>query len=116
MRGKKMIITFIAFLSLAGLMGLCMLVFSARQPKPPRITLFAHGFVSVTGMVLLLVYSFGENRESLASISLFALAAMGGLVMLMRDLAGKFTPRWLAFLHGTVAISGFVFIIYKMFY
>ncbi len=108
-----MIITFIAFLSLAGVIGVCMQIFSARISRPRRITLLSHGCVSLTGLFLLLFYSFGEIRQSIESVALFAVASVGGLYMLMRDLAGKFTPSWAAFLHGMLAIGGFTFIIYN---
>jgi hypothetical protein len=43
----------------------------------------------------------------IASIVLFVLAALGGITLFIRDIQHKPLPKWLAIMHGLVAIIGF---------
>jgi hypothetical protein len=45
------------------------------------------------------------------SIVLFVMAALGGLVLIYRDMTGKSIPKWLAVGHGLIAVAGFIFLL-----
>jgi uncharacterized membrane protein HdeD (DUF308 family) len=106
-----MFLTAIAFLSLSGVFGLCIEVFSFKRTSAFSLKVFAHGFVAITGLLMLFSYAFNQQQEALQTIILFVLAAIGGLVSLALDLAGRFTPGWMAVLHVIVSVCGFILLV-----
>jgi hypothetical protein len=45
------------------------------------------------------------------SAVLFVIAALGGFIMMARDVTGKSIPKWLAVVHGLLAVTGFVLLL-----
>ncbi|MGA2614481.1 MAG: DUF2231 domain-containing protein [Spirochaetia bacterium] len=42
---------------------------------------------------------------------LFIIAALGGFLLFGIDVATKKPPKWLGFVHGAVAVAGFIFLL-----
>lgn len=103
-----MIWTAIAFFALAAILGMLLLGYVLGDKDTPKGIAFLHGGLAVVGLILLVLYTTGEGPGPLSSIILFIIAATGGLILIARDLARKPIPKWLAVVHGLVAVSGFV--------
>lgn len=73
--------------------------------------MIAHGLFVVTGLVLLLLYTFKGRPGPMESAVLFVIAALGGIILAARDLTGRSVPKWLAVVHGLIAVSGFIVLI-----
>ena len=106
-----MIITSIAFFALAAILGMFLLSFVLKGKETPKAVVFTHGPLAVIGVVLLIVYAFERPPGPMESIIIFLIAAAGGLMMIARDLTGKAIPKWLAVLHGLLAVSGFILLL-----
>lgn len=106
-----MVAVAIGFLSLAAILGLVLLSFVLRTKQTPKALVIGHGLLAVTGVVLLIIYSIGQGPDPIESIILFLIAATGGLILVSRDFMGKTIPKWLAAVHGLVAISGFIMLL-----
>jgi hypothetical protein len=102
-----MIYTAIAFFALAAILGMMLLSFVLRGKETPKGIVFTHGPLAAIGLILLIVYAV-KQPGPIDSIVLFVIAALGGVVMLVRDLGGKPIPKWLGVVHGLIAVSGFV--------
>lgn len=105
-----MIYTAIAFFALAAILGMILLSYVLKGKETPKGVVFTHGPLAAIGLVLLIVYTVNQPGP-VESIVLFTIAALGGVVMLMKDLSGKKIPKWLAVLHGLLAVSGFIFLL-----
>ena len=106
-----MITTAIALFSLAALLGMFLLTFVLRGKETPKAVVFTHGPLAAAGLVLLIIYLFQESPGPVESVVLFTIAAIGGVVMVYKDLTGKKIPKWLAIAHGLIAICGFIFLL-----
>jgi hypothetical protein len=106
-----MIFASIAFFSLAAVLGMLLLSYVLRGKETPKGIVFTHGPLAVIGLILLIVYAFENPPGPLESIVLFVIAALGGLILVARDLLRKTIPKWLAVVHGLVAVTGFVFLL-----
>jgi hypothetical protein len=42
---------------------------------------------------------------------LLVIAAIGGIIVFARDITNKPVPKWLAIVHGLVAVAGFLFLL-----
>jgi len=103
-----MLYTIIAFFALAAIMGLALLSYVLRSKETSKPVMIMHGLFAATGLVLLLIYTFGDSPGLIESVILFVIAALGGFVMVGRDLTGKPIPKWLAIVHGLIAVIGFI--------
>ena len=110
-----MIYTAIALFSLAALLGMFLLGFVLKGKETPKAVVFTHGPLAAAGLVLLIIYAIDRSPGHLESIVLFTMAAAGGVVMLYRDITGKGIPKWLAIVHGLLAIAGFAWLLYFAF-
>lgn len=106
-----MLITAIGFFSLAAILGMLLISYVLRSKETPKAVAFLHGGLAATGIVLLLIYTFGHAPAPLASLILFIIAALGGFMLIYKDLTHKPVPSWLAVVHGSTAIIGFVFLL-----
>ncbi len=105
-----MIYTAIAFFALAAVLGMVLLSFVLKGKETPKGVVFTHGPLAAIGLVLLIIYTI-NNPGPVESIVLFIIAALGGVVLVIRDLSRKPIPKWLAVLHGLIAVSGFIFLL-----
>lgn len=106
-----MIIIAIALFSLAALLGIFLFSFVLKGKETPKAVTFTHGPLAAIGLLLLIIYAIQYSPAPLASLALFAIAAVGGLVMIARDLTGKSLPKWLALLHGLLAAAGLILLL-----
>lgn len=107
----ELIFAAIAIFALAALVGAYLLSLVLREQKTPKIVTLLHGTFAVTGLILLVVYYTRNEVGPLASIIVFATAALGGLVLFYTDITGKPIPKWLAVGHGVIALTGFALLL-----
>jgi hypothetical protein len=106
-----MIISAIAFFSLAALLGIFLLTFVLRSKQTPKAVAFTHGPLAAIGLVLLIIYTVQHRPAPIESLLLFVAAAAGGFVLIALDLTRTSVPKWLALLHGTIAAAGLILLL-----
>ncbi|SRR5579883_171635 len=106
-----MLMTAMVFFGLAIVIGLMMLMYVLASRSVPRILSFTHGPLAVIGLVLLIIYSYLNTSPMMAVIALFVLVALGGLTLFYKDITGKPLPKWLALVHGFIAIGTFFYLV-----
>ncbi len=99
----------IVLFALAAVFGVIIIKNWILSTNTSRTVVYTHGIFAVIAFGLL-VYYFLENPSGNArtSLILFAIAAVVGLYMFLKDLKGIFSPTWLGILHGLVAVAGFI--------
>lgn len=106
-----MLYTIIGLFALAALLGMALLSYVLKDKETPKGAMIAHGLFAASGLVLLLMYVFRNTPGPVESAVLFVIAALGGFVLVARDLTGKKIPKWLAVTHGLLAVAGFLFLL-----
>ncbi len=106
-----MLYTAIALFSLAAILGMILISYVLRGKPTPKGIVLMHGPIAAIGLFLLFSYAFYDSPKPIASLILFTIASLGGFVLLYHDLTGKVLPKWLAILHGLIAITGFAFLL-----
>ncbi len=101
----------IGLFSLAALIGIYLLALVIQNKETPKFVSFIHGGFAATALVMLIVYASHNGPGLMESIVLFVMAALGGVVLIYKDLSKMPLPKWLAVLHGLLAVSGFIFLI-----
>ena len=99
--------TIIGLFALGAVLGMYLLSFVIGKKETPKFVAVIHGVFVAAALILLMVFN-SKNPGLLDSIILFVIAALGGIVLFIRDITGKSLPRWLALLHAVVAVGGFV--------
>jgi hypothetical protein len=106
--------TIIALFALGAIVGMYLLSLVLQKKETPKFVAFIHGGFVVIALIMLGFYN--SNHPGLMDcIILFVVAAAGGLVLFMRDLSSKPIPRWLAVVHGLIAVTGFVVLLVHAF-
>lgn len=100
----------IALFALGAIIGMYLLSMVLQKKQTPKFVSFIHGAFVATALVLLVIYNY-QHPGLVESIVLLVVAALGGVVLIIRDLGGKPLPRWLALGHGLVALTGFAFLL-----
>lgn len=100
----------IALFALGAIIGMYLLALVLQKKETPKFVAFIHGAFVATALILLIVYNSGQPGL-IESIVLFVVAALGGVVLIFRDLTAKSLPKWLAVVHGLIAVAGFVFLL-----
>ena len=106
-----MITAAIAIFSLTAILGMILFSFVLKGKATPKSIVFTHGPLTLIGIILLTIYTYKHDAKSIESLILFVIAASGGLFMVVRDILGHPVPKWLAILHGLLAITGFIFLL-----
>jgi hypothetical protein len=106
-----MLIISIIIFAFAALLGLYLLSFVLQNKNTPKGVAFTHGPLAALALVILIIYAIFNHPSPVVSITLFVLAALGGIMLIYRDITGKSVPKWMAIGHGLVAITGFIFLI-----
>lgn len=101
----------IGLFALGALIGMYLLSFVLQSKSTPKAVAFIHGAFVGLALILLISYSLKHGPGLTESIVLFVMAALGGAVMIIRDLSGKGIPKWLAVGHGLIAVTGFIFLL-----
>lgn len=103
--------TIIGLFSLGAIIGIYLLTLILRDKKTPKAAALVHGLFVIAAVIMLIAYVGDNNPSPIESLVLFILAALGGIVLIYRDLTGKSLPKWLVIGHGVAAIAGFIFLL-----
>lgn len=107
-----MLYAIIVLFALAAIAGLVILKNWLTNQNTSRALVYSHGLLAAVALVLLLIYYINNSVKSLEiSLILFVLAALIGFYLFFRDLKGKMSSNWIAFIHALVAVVGFAFLI-----
>lgn len=99
--------------AIAALGGLTLATMHIKSNRAPIPLALLHGALAATALVLLIIAVLKAQLGGLAVIAiiLFAIAALGGLVLFMTHLRSRPLPKPLIFIHGGVAITAFVILL-----
>ena len=103
--------TIIGLFALGAIIGIYLLTLVLQDKETPKAAAFIHGIFVVIALIMLIVYLTNHSPGPIESLVLFVVAALGGLVLIYRDLTGKKIPKWLAVVHGLAAVAGFAFLL-----
>lgn len=105
-----MLLAAIVFFVVAAIFGLIILTAILKGRPTPKPAVFIHGPLAATGLILVLIHIFNGNRDPLLliSVSLFILAALGGLTLFTIDMSKKPIPKMLAVGHPILAVIALV--------
>lgn len=106
-----MLYAIIGLFALAAILGMTLLSYVLKDKETPKGVMIVHGLFAAVALVLLLLYVFNNTPGPLESAVLFVIAALGGFILVARDITGKKIPKWLAVTHGVIAVAGFIFLI-----
>jgi hypothetical protein len=106
-----LIYTSITLFALAAIIGLYLLTFVWQKKETPKTIAILHGALAASALILLIMHTVNTGADLIQAIVLFVIAALGGIVLFIRDITGKSLPKALAILHGLLAVSGFVFLL-----
>jgi hypothetical protein len=112
----KIIYTALSIFGMVAIVGMYLLSLIIRNKQTPKAVTIIHGLFAGFGLVLLVVYSFGNKTGPIVSIVIFIIAALAGVMLNYRDVTGKTVPKWLAISHGLVATIGFALLLIFAFY
>ena len=101
----------IGLFALGALIGMYLLSLVLQKKETPKFVAFIHGGFVAAALILLIFFALKQEVKPIESIVLFIMAALGGFVLIARDLTGKSLHRWLAVGHGLIAVAGFVFLL-----
>ncbi len=106
------VIVTIALFAVAAVFGVINVVRIVAADRAPRATVYVHGLFAAAALVLLVIYSvLHSSAAPIVALILFIIAALGGFTLFGIDVATKKPPKWLGFVHGAVAVTGFVFLL-----
>ncbi len=107
-----MLIISIILFAIAAVFGLMNLTAILKSTSTNKGVVYTHGVFAAVGLVLLIVYALGADAKSVStSITLFVIAALGGFLLFGRDLMKKAGPKWLAVVHGLIAVASFIILL-----
>lgn len=101
----------IGLFAVGALIGVYLLTLVLQNKETSKLIAFVHGAFVASALVMLLIYVVNHIPSPIESLIFFILAALGGFILIYRDLTGKSIPKWLAVAHGLIAITGFVLLI-----
>lgn len=112
-----MLITTIILFALAAVLGAVLLTKVFKDEERPKAVIYGHGTAAAIALVLLIVAYINQGGSSwlLTSILVFMGAALGGFVMFGREMSEKTIPKWLAVVHGLIAVTGLVLLLIAVF-
>lgn len=106
-----MLIAAVICFTLAVLLGLILFSYVIQGKPIPRALALTHGPLALAGIILLIVYAYMNGHGPIASIVIFIIAALGGLMMFYKDITGKPVPSTIAIAHGALAFLGFIVLV-----
>lgn len=110
-----MIVASIICFALAAVFGIILLTYVLSNKETPKAIAFIHGGFAATALVLLIIHALQHMDDTLWIAGLFVVVALVGFYMLSRDLTGKLIPKAVAIIHGLVAATGLLALIYLVF-
>ncbi len=106
-----MLYTTIAVFALAAIVGVVLISHVLKNKPVPIAAAIIHGLFAAVAIVLLILYTTGNRPGPIESLVLFIIAALGGFIMIARDISGKTVPKWLAVAHGLLAASALMLLL-----
>ncbi len=107
-----MVILTIVLFAVAAVLGIINLARILAAGRAPRATVYIHGLFAAAALVILVIYAILHQQAApIVSVILFVIAALGGFTLFGIDVATKKPPKVLGFIHGAVAVAGFVFLL-----
>lgn len=104
----------IGLFAFAAVIGIYLLSLVLRNKETRKGLALIHGAAAASALVLLIISAIcHEGSRHLVAIILFTVAALGGFVLIARDLSGKKPPKWLAIVHGLTAATALGFLVFK---
>jgi hypothetical protein len=99
--------------ALAILGGATMLAYRHTTGRnPPKLLAAGHGVGVLAGFATLgTAVARGAGGPALAALLLFAGAAVGGVLLLVRDLRGRLLPVTYILIHGGIAVTAYFFLV-----
>jgi len=102
-------------IALGAILGVLMLVNLLKGHHIPKALTFIHGGLVVTGLLLLILFNLNfPEHANWISVGLFGVAALGGIYILYHDIKHEKVPLTVVFIHGTVAVSAYALLIYRI--
>ncbi|MBK5284918.1 MAG: hypothetical protein JJE25_05915 [Bacteroidia bacterium] len=101
----------IAIFGMTAILGMYLLSLVLRNKQTPKGVAILHGLFAVTGLVLLIIYCFGNGPGPWVSVIVFTIAALGGFILVYKDITGRKVPKWLGIVHGLTAVAGFALLL-----
>lgn len=100
----------VVLFAIAAVIGVTMAVRHFGGKETPLSVGLLHGAFAATGLVLLILAVMRAPEAGLGGVSLglLVVAALGGFVLLARQLRKQAWPNGLILLHGGLAAAGFV--------
>ncbi len=107
-----LVIVCIILFAVAAVFGIINLVRILAADRAPRATVYIHGVFAAVSLVLLIIYAVLHSAAApIVALILFIIAALGGFTLFGIDVGTKKPPKWLGFVHGAVAVAGFIFLL-----
>ena len=102
----------IVLFALAAIGGITLLTFVLRTKQTPRVLALIHGLFAAAALLLVIIFvASGVTPSPVASMIIFIIAALGGFTLFSIDLMKRKLPKWLAVLHGLIAVLGFILLL-----
>ncbi|MEO8399828.1 MAG: hypothetical protein ABI550_08460 [Ignavibacteriaceae bacterium] len=106
-----MLTTSIILFAITAVLGIIIISKLLTNKETPKPVVFLHGAVAATALILLIIYAVNSDNSPIVSIVLFVIAALGGFILLARDLSKKPGPKGLALIHAGAAVVAFVILL-----
>src|SRR5687767_13208760 len=108
-----MLVFAVGLFIIAALFGLVVLTAILKDRPTPSLMVLMHGCFAVIALLIVITYVASGHTSTLLiiSMSLFILAALGGLTLLTIDLSKKPIPKAIALAHPALAITALVLLV-----
>ncbi|HWY12665.1 MAG TPA: hypothetical protein VN026_15130 [Bacteroidia bacterium] len=105
------IYTAVAILGMTAIIGMYLISLVLKDKPTPIVAAIVHGIFAILGVALLVNYCVWTAPRPVASMTVFIIAALGGLTLGYKHVTGKKLPKWLAVVHGLAAVTGYVLLL-----
>ena len=101
-----MLLLSLILFALAAIVGLTLAFRIFQKKETSKPVALAHGAVGAIGLVVLILHA-AQNPQKLltVAITLFVIAALGGVLLFANDLRKKSGPAFLVIVHALVAVA-----------
>jgi hypothetical protein len=107
-----MVYTSIILFAVAAVLGLTVAITILKNKQTNKGVAVIHGLFAATALIILIVYALGNTgRNVTMEIVLFIIAAIGGIILISRDLMKKPGPKGLVIIHALVAVISFIMLL-----
>lgn len=108
-------VTIIVLFAVAAVFGLTLIIPILQGKTPTRAFVFIHGGLAAIALIMLIVRYVNEAEAvPVISLILFVVAALGGFVLVARDLQKQPIPKGLAVVHAGAAVAAFLILLFTV--